>query len=156
MKIPAQVIQNIKDLAAQHDDLLQGDDDQRRSLMKLINEQDRFDLGPKHGWKSADAGRPPGKDAVAYLDDNGDVYVADVFGGNVPRSYNGTTEYELTIPRQNFIAVEPVDHLGHIVPPPPPPGGLTENDVRRIVADMLDSVTVSFNGSIRVDSLRLD
>ena len=115
MQIPQKVKDNIRALYERNKPLARGTDDDRRALMKLINEQNRFDLGPSWGWKSADPGRPPGKDAIAHAEHGnaGDVWVADVFSGST-REPSIPDEMELTNPRQNFIAVEPIQHI----PPP--------------------------------------
>jgi hypothetical protein len=112
--LPDKVKANVNALYLRHKDLAEGDDDQRRQLMTLITEQNAFDLGPSHGWKSADPSRPPSKDAIAYAvhgDDSGAVWIADVFDGatRAPSFPNGYTKTE---PRQHFIKMNPVNHLG--------------------------------------------
>jgi hypothetical protein len=122
MKIPQKVKDNIRALYAKHKTLSEGTDDDRRALMKMICQQNCFDLGSKHGWKSADATRPPSKDAIAYLDDEG-VYVADVFNGTT-REPSVPEDYVLTT--QHFIAVEAFNYLGSPDPQPQPePSDLT-------------------------------
>jgi hypothetical protein len=111
--LPDKVKANVNALYLRHKDLAEGDDDQRRQLMTLITEQNAFDLGPSHGWKSADPSRPPSKDAIAYAvhgDDSGAVWIADVFDGatRAPSFPNGYTKTE---PKQHFIKMNPVNHL---------------------------------------------
>lgn len=123
VKIPQKVKDNIVALYERHKNLAQGSDDDRRALMKLITEQNAHDLGPMHGWKSADPGRPPSKDGIGYSttsDDSSDVYVADVFNGTT-REPSVPDEYDRTDPRQHFIRMDPVNHLGTVVDPDPDP-----------------------------------
>lgn len=124
VKIPQKVRDNINALYELHKDLSEGTDDQRRELMKLITEQNRYDLGFQHGWKSADPNRPPSKDAIAYSvtgDDSAGVYIADVFNGatrepSIPENYDFSN--------QHFIPMDPVNHLGS--QPEPGPVGVVD------------------------------
>lgn len=106
-------------LYQQHKDLASGDDDQRRSLTKLMAEQIRFELGPEWGTKSAGTGRPQSKDSIARLT-NGHLFGCDWQNGGSREPFGtiGCPE----IPGQIFIPVDPVNHLTQappVVAPPP-------------------------------------
>lgn len=103
-----------------HKDLASGDDDQRRSLTKLMAEQIRFELGPEWGTKSAGVGRPQSKDSIARLT-NGRLFGCDWQNGGSREPFGtiGCPE----IPGQIFIPVDPINHLTQAPPvvvlPPP-------------------------------------
>jgi hypothetical protein len=136
VKIPQKVKDNIQALYERHKDLAEGDDDDRRALMRLIAEQNAFDLGERYGWKASTPTNPPSKDATAYTY-KGEVYVADVFNGTT-RQPSIPDEYERTNPRQHFIAMTPINHLGEA---PPPPDEEEEDDDEDIPVDLdLDEI----------------
>lgn len=107
-------------LYQQHKDLASGDDDQRRSLTKLMAEQIRFELGPEWGTKSAGTGRPQSKDSIARLT-NGHLFGCDWQNGGTKEPFGTISCPEL--PGQIFIPVDPVNHLTQAPPvvalPPP-------------------------------------
>jgi hypothetical protein len=112
MDMPDRVRANVQDLYERHVDLARGDDEQRRELQTLINQQNRYDLGPEWGSKAV-KGRPKGKDTVACFR-SGVLYGADVFSGTTRQpSVPGSLE-ELPLADDHvFIEEPPVDHLGH-------------------------------------------
>lgn len=92
-------------------------DDQRRTVAKKIAEQFRFEFGPTWGWKSADPGRPPSKDAVAQQD-GAQLHGWEYQIGGSCAPYPSPVYHNLF--GQTFIPVEPVNHLGATGPVEPP------------------------------------
>jgi hypothetical protein len=124
--MPARIPAIVQALYAQHVDLAEGDDDQRRALQMLICEQARFELGPAYGAKKSAEGHPSSKDSIAYMAPDGVLYAADCFNGTtrkpaVPSAFD-------EIGGQVFIPVQSVDHLGAATgkptQPAPDPGGM--------------------------------
>lgn len=115
MKLPERVRVIVFALYERHKDLAHGDDDARRQLARKIAEQVRFELGPNWGHKSADPGRPPSKDAIAFKD--GTIFVGwDLFNGATRVPFADPESIDLT--GQHFIDVSPgVNHLGVSQPP---------------------------------------
>ena len=71
MTLPDRVQAIVRALYERHTELARGDEEQRRTLTRMIAEQASFELGPSWGTKRADAGRPPSKDAIAYRPGDG-------------------------------------------------------------------------------------
>lgn len=107
-------------LYQQHEGLATGNDDDRRQLTLMMAEQARFDLGPHYGTKRADSGRPPSKDAIAYMDTDGKLYAWDWQNGATrePQIHVGDPAGDIS--DQVFIKVSPVDHLQGTSPTPSP------------------------------------
>lgn len=105
------------------------DEDAQRELQGQLCETIRARHGSHYGWKRADAGRPPSKDALA-LQEDGRLYCWDCVvasGGPDPRVNVSEGMEALDITEQVFIPVNAVDHLAGSVPvdpgptdPPPP------------------------------------
>jgi hypothetical protein len=103
----AQII--VEQLAAQHQDLAHGDDDQRRALTKLIIEQIVYELPAQGwGWKDAGGGRPPSKDAIAHQ--VGDRLYACDWQSGTTREPNRPITCE-DISGQHFIPIAGVNHF---------------------------------------------
>lgn len=109
MTYPARVQQIVNALCTKYPDLVVGDDDARRLLIRKIAEQIAFELGPAWGTKASSPTNPPSKDAIA-LQENGALYAWDLING-ASRQPNQFPE-SMTITGQYFIAVTPTDHLG--------------------------------------------
>lgn len=119
MKLPDRAKEIVRALYERHKDLARGDDEQRRTLTRMIAEQVRFELGPSWGHKSADPGRPPSKDAIAFQD-GAVLWGFDLFNGQTREPWPDPEGLNIT--GQHFIDVSPGgDHLGAGPPPPPPP-----------------------------------
>jgi hypothetical protein len=98
-------------LYKRHTHLAKGTDDQRRELTKMIAEQVVFEFpNAEFGWKSAEKGRPPSKDAIAQKQPTGRIFAWDLFNGTTREPIPGGLWHDITT--QHFIEVEPVDHLG--------------------------------------------
>lgn len=120
-EFPSRAQDLVVTLYQSHQELARGDDDQRRSLTKLMAEQIRYELGPEWGTKSAGVGRPQSKDSIARLT-NGRLYGCDWQNGGSREPFGtiGCPE----IPGQIFIPVDPINHLAAppvVVLPPVPP-----------------------------------
>jgi hypothetical protein len=158
MKLPERAKQIIFALWERNRDLSSGTDDQRRQLARNIAEQLRFELGDQWGWKSADPGRPPSKDAVAFREKPGDTsfYVFDLFNGSTREPWADPAG-EL-VP-QNFIDVSPgVNHLGMVptIPSPepvPPPVDESWKSEVAAIKHQLDQLLTNFEalvGRVRI------
>lgn len=120
MKISTQAVAAIKGLWTAHQDLARGSDDDRRALTRLMAEQ-LATQDPKWGTKSADPGRPPSKDAVAY--NGASLWGWDTINGTSREVQVAAGQEGEDITGQTFIAVTPTDHLGTgqlPIPPIPP------------------------------------
>lgn len=160
MQIPEKVVSITKLLWAQHIDLARGDDNQRRALTKIIAEQVRFALGPSWGTKSAGEGRPPSKDAIAYVDEAGRLWGWDSLNGGT-REVSSIREME-DITGQEFLPVLPIDHLntGAVSPAGTPTGGPPpvqppRVDVGSVVAAIAE-VAALVKGSMQAQSEGFD
>lgn len=117
MTLPTVVAVVAGQLAARYPDLALGNDDQRRLLTRRIAEQVAYALGPAWGTKRADPGRPPSKDAIAYLDpDTQRLYSWDWQNGttravNPHRTPSGDAVEMEDITGQVFIPVSATDYL---------------------------------------------
>jgi hypothetical protein len=116
MILPDHVFAVVRALHAANLTLIQGDDDARRRLQQKIVETAvaRFP-GEGWGWKKADNGRPPSKDAIA---NNkivpGHLLAWDCFDGGTREPAQREGE---TIDGQVFIEIVGVDHLaGQTIP----------------------------------------
>jgi hypothetical protein len=108
--MPARVPAIVQALYAQHVDLAEGDDDQRRALQMLVCEQARFELGPAYGAKKSGGGPSVLEGSIAYLAPDGVLYAADCFNGSTRKPAVPSVFEE--IGGQVFIPVQSVDHLG--------------------------------------------
>jgi len=119
-EFPSRAQDIVVTLYQQHKDLAAGDDDQRRSLTKLMAEQIRFELGPEWGTKSAGTGPPAVEGFDRAADERAPVSAATgrTAASREPFGTIGCPE----IPGQIFIPVDPVNHLTQappVVAPPP-------------------------------------
>jgi hypothetical protein len=124
MNLPARVDEIIRTLYERNKALANGSEDDRRTLTRMIGEQNCFELGAQWGTKATSSQAPQSKDAVAFKISTG---VMDIWDWQ-----NGTTRQPQTHPNQPpdypavkgqyFIECSPVDHLGGgggTQPPPP-------------------------------------
>jgi hypothetical protein len=149
--MPARVPAIVQALYAQHVDLANGDDDQRRALILKIAQQLAFELGPAWGTKDAGGGRPQSKDAIAYFDGS-TLYGADCFNGSTRKP--AVPDVLTELPGQHFISVTATDHLGAAtgggtVPAPAPVGGFSSSAalLEATVARSIGSGVVARRGS---------
>lgn len=122
MKLPDHIFAVVRAVHAANPSLASGDDDQRRSLQKMIVETAvaRFP-GAGWGWKRADAGRPPSKDAIANNKiQQGHLLSWDCFDGGTRQPAQRDSEI---IDGQVFIELEGVDHVPDIPLHVDPGGG---------------------------------
>lgn len=137
-------------LYQRHTDLAHGDDDQRRALAKLIAEQVRFTLGPAWGWKSAGGSRPPSKDTIAFR--AGTVlHGFDLFNGATREPNDHPLSLDLA--GQEFIEVQPVNHLGTVPPvdddpPQPPPAGVTRAELDQAIAALQTKTRTELSAAV--------
>lgn len=120
--------------------LARGDEGQRRQLTQKIDEQIRFEFGPRWGMKARAGGNisTASKDAIGYLEDDGTVSVWDWQNGSSrePQVHAGEAPHypHLPLSEAAFIPVEAVNHLSSV----PDNGGETEDDPN--VAKILEVV----------------
>lgn len=107
--LPARVRAIIEALYSRYVVLAEGTDDDRRALTLKCAQQICFEFGSKWGTKSADSGRPPSKDAIAYFDGI-TLYSADCFNGTTKKP--SVPDQLEESPGQHFISVTPINHLG--------------------------------------------
>jgi hypothetical protein len=88
------------------------DDETRRATTRKIAEQCRFELGPNWGHKRADAGRPPSADVFCTRE----PFVG--WDWSVPEGIANFPD-SIDLAGQDFIEVEPVNHLGATPSEPP-------------------------------------
>lgn len=129
-------------LAGLHPDLLSGGDDQRRTLSQMIAEQLAFEIDPRFGVKRSGAGRPQGRNTVAYDAVPVRIWIWQDETDRLLLPIAGTAGEPA--PGQEFIAVTPQNHLGTAppvdppappVPPTPlPPGPVPPIDLRLTLA----------------------
>lgn len=126
---PAKAI--IRAMGDKYPELRKGTDDDRRAFTMRTAEQIRFTCGPAYGTKRADPGRPPSKDAIAFKPDSATLVSWDIINGSSRDVIVDSAAEDIT--GQTFMEVNPVDHLGVVVPPgtPPPaqPSGGTLADI---------------------------
>jgi hypothetical protein len=125
VKLPEHIFAVVRALHAANLSLANGDDDQRRMLQKKIVETAvARHPGEGWGWKRADPGRPPSKDAIANNKlQPGHLLGWDCFDGATRQPAQRDSEM---IDGQVFMEMQGVDHLaGVVIPNPPPGGGLT-------------------------------
>lgn len=135
MQVPDRLVVIAQALHDAHLDLATGTDDQRRALTKLIAEQAAHDLGMQWGTKTAGAGRPPSKDAIAQMLSDGRLLSWDWQNGET-RNVSASRDLE-DITGQQFIPVVPSNHLGEfgtpvVVPPPVPASSQVLGELREL------------------------
>ena len=95
--------------------LANGDDNQRRKLTTMINEQNCFEFGTRWGNKARRVGGTVSKDAIGFLEDDRTVSVWDWQNGTTrkPQVKAGDEPDfpHLPLNEAAFIPVSPVDHL---------------------------------------------
>lgn len=129
------IVQTLGDLLPE---LLQGTDDQRRDLNRMMAEQCGFELGPNWGTKRADHTRPMSKDVICTHEPfvGWDVQVVDADGvraiAQMPES--------LDLSGQVFVPVDPINHLSVPTPadPPLPPEPAITEGLRVILKQLLE------------------
>lgn len=141
--LPPRAVAIVRLLYDRHPALSTGTEDQRRALAKLIAEQVRFEFGSAWGWKRADPGRPPSKDAIAQQQPDGRLWAWDLFLGTTGAPH--PTPIWIDITGQVFIPVDPVDHLATgggsgggapPVPPTPPPSSVDLGPILQRLAEL--------------------
>jgi hypothetical protein len=157
--MPARIPAIVQALYAQHVDLAEGDDDQRRALQMLVCEQARFELGPAYGAKKSAEGHPSSKDSIAYLAPDGVLYAADCFNGSTRKPAVPSVFEE--IGGQVFIPVQSVDHLGAATgggstPAPVPagsPGAALDATIATLKADIAALVAKLTDQAAKIEAL---
>lgn len=128
MILPDRVFAIVSAVHAKNAALSSGDDDQRRSLQKMVIETVvKRCPGEGWGWKRADPGRPLSKDSIANnLIEPGHVLAWDCFDGTTRLPVQRDS---IQIDDQVFVDVVGFDHLNGVVlpkikpQPPSSPGG---------------------------------
>ena len=120
MVLPDRIFAIVSAVHAQHAALASGDDDQRRSLQKMIVETVvKRCPGEGWGWKRADPGRPLSKDAIANnLLEAGHLLAWDCFDGSTRLPVQRDS---ILIDGQVFVDVVGFDHLNGAALPTPQP-----------------------------------
>ena len=131
MNIPTGVTAIAQQIYEKFPDLPNGTDEQRRELIRRIAETVASRFGPRWGVKKAGEHNPQSKDSLAYVYDdrtfdswdtqNGATKALQLHDGQPPDHHIG--------PPQEFIPVEPIDHLAppaHAPTLPPPPATVAE------------------------------
>lgn len=122
MNLPARVDEIIRTLYEQNLKLANGSEDDRRTLTRMIAEQNCYELGLAWGTKATSSQAPQSKDAVAYRLAPGLMDVWDWQNGTTrqPQTHPGKPPDYPNLSGQYFIEVSPVNHLGGVVTPEPP------------------------------------
>ena len=143
----------IEAMVAKFPDLAVNDDDIQRQLTIKIGEQFRYTFGERWGGKKRTGSAPRSKDSIAVKEDDGTLSVWDMFSASVEVLPNDgdlpkpVTHAHLPPGEAEFIADEPVNHLGIEQPDPgtrppnpgtPPPVDLRE--LRMMLTDALVSL----------------
>jgi len=120
MILPDRIFAIVSAVHARNAALASGDDDQRRSLQKMIVETVvKRCPGEGWGWKRADPGRPLSKDAIANnLLQPGHILAWDCFDGSTRLPVQRDS---MLIDDQVFVDVVGFDHLNDVVIPLPLP-----------------------------------
>lgn len=119
LQISAVAVEAIRAIWQAHQGLASGSDDDRRALTRKMAEQ-LATLDPRWGTKSADPGRPPSKDAVAYpVGDR--LFAWDTINGSTRQVSVTAGQEGEDITGQTFIPVTPTNHLGTAPVPQTPP-----------------------------------
>jgi hypothetical protein len=149
MNIPTGGTAIAKALYDTHPELVNGNDDQRRELIRLIAETFAARFGPRWGNKKAGPGNPQSKDSLAYDNqdttfDSWDTQIgatkALVMRDGMPPTYPRIG------PPQVFIPVRPIDHVaGEVEPatgtppdatPPEPPSDVQVQLLAKLLAEV--------------------
>ena len=126
MTFPVDAFDVMRQLYAKFPVLVQGDEDQRRVLIRICAEQIAYVLGARWGNKKraglGDAFRS--KDSIAYLEDDGTCSVWDTQHGVtralIVRAGSEPNYPHLPVSDATFMTVQPTDHLGLDQPVPDP------------------------------------
>lgn len=132
---PARGADIIDALVLGNANLAHGDDDQRRNLTRMILEQLVCEFPQDtYTWKSADAGRPPSKDALGRLVD-GRLWIWDWQNGSTRGRMVVAGQPAHDVTGQHPIAVGCVNHLA-----PTPPAIYPPESQPRVVPPPIDDV----------------
>lgn len=110
-----------------HPELVKGDDNSRRALIKLVGEQFAFSFGPRWGNKKR-AGLGDdfrSADSIAYKEDDGSVSVWDTQSGSdfslLAKDGSEADYPHLPASDAAFMDCNPTDHLNLVIPTTPIP-----------------------------------
>lgn len=122
MQLNQRQIDIIDILWEKHQDLANGDDNQRRELTRMIAEQICLEMGNRWGMKARNGGNidNASKDSIAYFEDDGTCSIWDWQNGST-RKRQVNVGQGPTYPHspQNeawFIVVDGKDHIGQVPP----------------------------------------